>query len=64
MEMPVKFPVAEQRSLVNAGIYSHSGDTGSVPVMNFWEKLQLYSQPNSQHKQKRYLLLIIEAIVT
>ena len=28
--------------MVDAGIYSHSGGAGAVPVMNFWEKLQLY----------------------
>ena len=33
---------SEQRSVVDAGIYSHSGGAGAVPVMNFGEKLQLY----------------------
>ena len=28
-------------SVVNAGIYSHSGGVGAVPVMHFKEKLQL-----------------------
>ena len=32
---------SEQRSVVDAGIYSHSCGAGAVSVMNFWEKLQL-----------------------
>ena len=34
----------EQRSVVDAGIYSHCGGAGAVPVMVFGEKLQLYSE--------------------
>ena len=34
-------PVKLQRSVVDPGIYSHSGGAGAVPVMNFGEKLQL-----------------------
>ena len=32
---------SEPWSVVNAGIYSHSGGAGAVPVINFEEKLQL-----------------------
>ena len=35
-----KIAGSEQRSVVDAGIYSHSGGAGAVPVMNFGEKLQ------------------------
>ena len=35
-----KIAGSEQRSVVDAGIYSHSVAAGAVPVMNFWEKLQ------------------------
>ena len=34
-----KIAGSEQRSVVNAGIYSHSGGAGAVAVMNFGEKL-------------------------
>ena len=36
-----KIAGSEQRSVVTAGIYSHSGGVGAVPVMNFGEKLQI-----------------------
>ena len=36
-----KFAGSEQRPVVDAGIYSHSGGVCAVPVMNFKEKLQL-----------------------
>ena len=36
-----KFAGSELRSLVNAGIYSHSGGAGAVPVNILKEKLQL-----------------------
>ena len=36
-----KIAGSEQRSVVDAGIYSHSGGVGPVPGMNFGEKLQL-----------------------
>ena len=36
-----KMAGSEQRSVVDAGIYSYSGGAGAVPVMYFGEKLQL-----------------------
>ena len=36
-----KFAGSEPRSMVDAGVYSHSGGAGVVPVMDFEEKLQL-----------------------
>ena len=40
-----KFAGSEPWSVVDAGIYSHSGGAVVVPVMDFKEKLQLYSRP-------------------
>ena len=37
-----KFAGSEPRSLVDAGVYSHSGGASVVPVMDFEEKLPLY----------------------
>ena len=39
-----KFASSEPRSVIDAGIYSHSGGPGAVPVMNLKEKLQLYNK--------------------
>ena len=36
-----KIAGGEQRWVVDAGICSHSGGAGAVPVMKFGEKLQL-----------------------
>ena len=36
-----KIAGGEQRSVIDADIYSHSGGAGAVPVMTFGEKLQL-----------------------
>ena len=36
-----KFAGSDPLSVVNAGIYSHSGGAGVVPVMDFQENLQL-----------------------
>ena len=36
-----KFAGSEPWSVVNAGIISHPGGVGAVPVMDFEEKLQL-----------------------
>ena len=41
-----KITGSEQRSVVDAGIYSHSGGAGVVPVMNLGEKLQFYYARN------------------
>ena len=36
-----KFPGSEPRSMVDTGVYSHSGGgAGAVPVMDFEEKLR------------------------
>ena len=35
---------SEQRSVVDAGIYSHSGGVGAVPVMNFGAKVATLTQ--------------------
>ena len=37
-----KFAGSEPWSVVNAGIYLHSGGAGAVTVMDFEKKLQLY----------------------
>ena len=39
--MPVNLSVVSARSVVNAGIYSHSDAASAVAVMDLEEKLQL-----------------------
>ena len=55
-----KIAGSEQRSVVDAGIYSHSGGAGAVPVMNFgksckstshleWAAFQICTPPGLVH---------------